>query len=70
MDKFIVVPNHIHGVINIVGAGFPRPIYDDNNNVDNDRLFGRGNRAPAVGRITENPTRESTITAPKTRKRS
>jgi putative transposase len=44
LDECIIMPNHIHGIINItrnVGAGFPRP--------NNDK--GRGNRAPTLGQI-------------------
>ena len=49
MDEFIVMPNHLHGIINIVsvdamnhvGAGSPRPNDDE----------GRGNRAPTLGQI-------------------
>jgi putative transposase len=44
LDECIIMPNHLHGIINItpnVGAGFPRP--------DNDK--GRGNRAPTLGQI-------------------
>ena len=25
LDEFVIMPNHIHGIIAIVGAGFPRP---------------------------------------------
>jgi len=42
------MPNHVHGIINIVGAGFPRP----NTRFPrphNDK--GRGNRAPTLGQI-------------------
>jgi REP element-mobilizing transposase RayT len=28
LDEFIIMPNHIHGIISIVGAGFPRPEND------------------------------------------
>jgi REP element-mobilizing transposase RayT len=45
LDQHIIMPNHIHGIINIVGAGSPRP---DNNN---DTIIGRGNRAPTIGHI-------------------
>ncbi len=24
-DEFVVMPNHVHGIVGIVGAGFPRP---------------------------------------------
>jgi len=54
IDEFIVMPNHTHGIINIVGAGFPRP---DDNGYGNDGKGrgdhdkGRGNRAPTLGQI-------------------
>ncbi|MCQ9204949.1 MAG: transposase [Omnitrophica bacterium] len=47
MDEYRIMPNHIHGIINIVGAGSPRP--DNNNN--NDKINGRGNRAPTIGNV-------------------
>lgn len=42
--EYVLMPNHIHGIIeikNLVGAGFPRP--QQNN--------GRGDRAPTLGQI-------------------
>ncbi len=26
LDRFVVMPNHMHGIILIVGAGLPRPV--------------------------------------------
>jgi putative transposase len=26
LDRFVMMPNHMHGIILIVGAGFPRPV--------------------------------------------
>ncbi|MFH1245847.1 MAG: transposase, partial [Candidatus Omnitrophota bacterium] len=47
LDQHIIMPNHIHGIINIiVGARSPRP-----NNDNNDTIIGRGNRAPTIGNI-------------------
>jgi len=44
IDEYIIMPNHIHGIINIaVGARSPRP--------DNNKIIGRGNRAPTIGNI-------------------
>ncbi|MEA1958628.1 MAG: transposase [Chloroflexota bacterium] len=44
-DQFVIMPNHIHGIIILnsetVGAGSPRP----NQNI------GRGDRAPTLGKI-------------------
>lgn len=58
IDEYIIMPNHIHIIIKIVGAGSPRPgfprphdklpsIITNQNHIDN----GRGNRAPTVGHI-------------------
>jgi REP element-mobilizing transposase RayT len=41
IDEYIVMPNHAHGLIDIVGAGSPRP----------GQINGRGNRAPTIGHI-------------------
>ncbi len=65
LDEFIVMPNHLHGIIHIVGgnvihgvgAGFPRPdigILSRNAPENNPALIideGRGNRAPTLGQI-------------------
>jgi len=40
IGSFVIMPDHIHGIISIVGAGFPRPEY-----------VGRGDRAPTLGDI-------------------
>ena len=48
IDEYIIMPNHIHGIINIVGAGSPCPD-NDINDVSNNK--GRGNRAPTLGQI-------------------
>ena len=47
-DKYVVMPNHFHGIINIVGAApRGRPIPDNNNNAS-----GQPHRiAPALGDI-------------------
>lgn len=50
LDGFVIMPNHIHGIIwinNSAGAGFPRP------NVENAKcnIIGRGDRAPTLGQI-------------------
>jgi REP element-mobilizing transposase RayT len=29
LDAFVIMPNHVHGVINLVGAGLPRPYNDE-----------------------------------------
>ncbi len=47
LDAFVVMPNHVHGIINIVGAGSPRPHKNNND----DETKGRGNRAPTLGQI-------------------
>jgi putative transposase len=53
LDECIIIPNHLHDIINIthiVGAGFPRPDNDKGlPRPDNDK--GRGNRAPTLGQI-------------------
>ena len=51
IDEYIIMPNHIHGIINNVGAGFPRPksFYGDND--INNKINGHGNRAPTIGNI-------------------
>ena len=46
INEYIIMPNHIHGIMNIVGAGSPRP---DNNN--NDKIIGCGNHTPTIGNI-------------------
>jgi|SRR3989339_268522 len=62
LDKFIIMPNHLHGIIQIVGAGFPCPLQGFPRpscgfprhkitayiNCDNN---GRGNRAPTLGQM-------------------
>ena len=48
IDEYIIMPNHIHGIINIVGAGSPRP---KSPRPDNNKIIGRGNRAPTIGNI-------------------
>jgi len=50
-DAYVIMPNHFHGIIQIVGAGSPRP--NDTQN-DADQLSGhngRGNRAPTLGNM-------------------
>ncbi|MCQ9206260.1 MAG: transposase [Omnitrophica bacterium] len=54
IDEYTIMPNHVHGIINIVGAGSPRP--DNNNNNDKiigrgNHIVGRGNLAPTIGNI-------------------
>ncbi len=46
IDEYKIMPNHMHGIITIVGAGFPRP--DTFIRMDDK---GRGNRAPTLGQI-------------------
>ncbi|MFH1847277.1 MAG: transposase [Candidatus Omnitrophota bacterium] len=46
LDEYVIMPNHIHGIINNVGAGLPRP-----KNVMVDTTNGRGNHAPTLGNI-------------------
>jgi len=41
LDAYVVMPNHLHGIITIVGAGSSRPLI----------VFGRENRAPTLGKI-------------------
>ena len=48
IDEYIIMPNHIHGIINIVGARSPRP---GSSRPDNNKIIGRGNRAPTIGNI-------------------
>ena len=53
IDNYIVMPNHVHIIIQIVGAGSSRPesiypYHDTNNNVT---INGRDNRAPTLGQI-------------------
>jgi putative transposase len=45
-DVYIIMPNHIHGIINIVGAGSSRP-----GNNTNNKFNRRGDRAPTIGQI-------------------
>jgi len=52
IDEYIIMPNHIHGIINVVGAGSPRPDKISLNvNNQNDDSNGHGNRAPTIGNI-------------------
>ncbi len=56
IDQFQIMPNHMHGIIAIVGAGLPRPDKFNNKSqltINNqiDCFKGRGNRAPTVGQI-------------------
>ncbi|MDD3296242.1 MAG: transposase [Candidatus Omnitrophica bacterium] len=48
LDKYIIMPNHIHTIINIVGAGSPRPLknHDNDDNKIIGYSIGRGNLAP------------------------
>lgn len=46
MDEYVIMPNHLHGIIHIVGAGFSRP----NKNSDNISK-GQENPAPTLGQI-------------------
>jgi len=49
IDSYIIMPNHIHFIINInnfVGAGSPCP-----NKNNNTKINGRGNHAPTIGNI-------------------
>ncbi len=39
--EYVLMPNHLHGIIEIVGAGFPRPKIE----------LGRGDRAPTLGNM-------------------
>ncbi len=59
-DEYVIMPNHIHGIINIVGAGSPRP----DNNINN-KINGCGNRAPTIpatwDKDIENPNRIGNI---------
>jgi REP element-mobilizing transposase RayT len=50
-DEFVVMPNHIHGIILIVGAQFIAP--DGNQNTTNQDVINQGamNRAPTLGEI-------------------
>ncbi|MCK5305679.1 MAG: transposase [Candidatus Omnitrophica bacterium] len=43
IDEYAIMPNHIHGIINIVGAGSSRP--------DNNKIIGRDDPAPTIGNI-------------------
>jgi len=45
LDTYVIMPNHFHGIIIIVGAGYPRPRNDVTFNT------GRGDRAPTLGNI-------------------
>jgi putative transposase len=59
LDEFVIMPNHVHGIINIrdyfVGAGLSRPVFNRRNNPigrgigHDDREIGRDNRAPTLG---------------------
>jgi REP element-mobilizing transposase RayT len=56
IDNYIVMPNHVHIIIQIVGAGSSRPnnaINNKNHDFDNgnDIINGRDNRAPTLGQI-------------------
>lgn len=46
MGEYVIMPNHLHGIINIVGARFSRP----DNNI-NENIKGRENPAPTLGQI-------------------
>ena len=48
LDQYTIMPNHMHGIIQIVGAGSPCPNNDINNNAINN---GRGNHAPTLGQM-------------------
>ncbi len=48
IDNYIVMPNHIHIIIQIVGAGSSRPGINKNNN---ETIDGRDNRARTLGQI-------------------
>jgi REP element-mobilizing transposase RayT len=60
LHGFVVMPNHVHGIIQIVGAGSSRP-YNELSNVDNQNNYneghgnhhdkGRGDPAPTLGQI-------------------
>ncbi len=49
IDEFVVMPNHFHGIIVIVGAQFIAPF--DYNAINQNRKQGVINRAPTVGEI-------------------
>lgn len=54
IDEFVVMPNHVHGIIVIVGAQFIAPFdCDAINNNKNQGVMKQGaiNRAPTVGEI-------------------
>ena len=46
LDQFVIMPNHVHGIIHIVGAQFIAP-----NDVDAPKRQGAINRAPTLGNI-------------------
>ena len=59
LDEFVIMPNHVHGIINIrdyfVGAGSSRPGFNRRDNPigrgigRDDREIGRDNPAPTIG---------------------
>ena len=55
LDTYVIMPNHVHIIIQIVGAGFSRPDNMINNknydNVNNNIINGRENLAPTLGQI-------------------
>lgn len=54
LDEFVVMPNHVHGIIVIVGAQFIEPINCDETNRNKEHgtiKQGAMNRAPTVGEI-------------------
>ena len=54
IDNYIVMPNHVHIIIQIVGAGFSRPdnvIANKNHNNDVNTINRCENRTPTLGQI-------------------
>jgi REP element-mobilizing transposase RayT len=58
-DAFVIMPNHVHGIISIVGARFIAPMFDQTNQgamnqgAMNQGAMNQGamNRAPTVGEM-------------------
>ncbi|KAF0219731.1 MAG: hypothetical protein FD174_1744 [Geobacteraceae bacterium] len=53
LDAFVIMPNHVHGIVAIVGAGSPRPISPDNQNQGGETQGGETPplRKPTLGQI-------------------
>lgn len=53
VDSFVIMPNHFHGVIMLVGAGSPRPVFQANEGGDPENQGGETPplRYPTLGQV-------------------